>query len=522
MRKIFFGKLICLFAVFSFVGCQKDFLSKEGTEYLSKTEYNQLSKESSAFASRSTKDFLGGIYKAFAYQEELFRNNHDEFDFRSDLCALDIYGEDAVQGIFWYNVDYLHNSYTPTDRRPSVIWSRYYNIIASANTLLSELVPSDPADWKGDMESMIGEAHILRAVAYYMLVNVFGKPYTVDGGASLGVPLALPGDLSAVKKRATVKEVYDQIKKDLEMGLEHVGEDVGISDKTRVGKPMAHFLLAKINMEMGKYAEAEKEAAAGLIGYDVAHSFPEAASYGYSDLNASDAVWGYDINSETTMLFASPFSTMLDNSLKPSYSTKLRGYNWLVEHMGDGDRRLNEWFGPGFASPEDPDAKAFNMKWGGTLDGYYIPYISTKFYSPAGHLGDYIYYRYADLYLLKVEAMQMGGKDAEAQAALNEFVKVRDAAYNCAKTGDELRDEIRIQRRLELWMDGVSWFDARRWRIGMDRSKPGKSGESNHSEAARGISVPAEYSDFYIFQIPQKQISIEPGLEQNPIYVPGK
>ncbi|MEJ1729973.1 RagB/SusD family nutrient uptake outer membrane protein, partial [Escherichia coli] len=63
-----------------------------------------------------------------------------------------------------------------------------------------------------------GQALTLRALMYFDLVRLYGKPYNMEKTA-LGVPLALePLDASAQPSRATVEQVYTQIVKDLTDG----------------------------------------------------------------------------------------------------------------------------------------------------------------------------------------------------------------------------------------------------------------------------------------------------------------
>ena len=98
-------------------------------------------------------------------------------------------------------------------------WEQAYQSINACNSLLSEAGKLTPANEREalEIERVKGEAAFLRALYYFELVNLYGKPYC---SANLAAP-AIPLKLSVmVEDRdytcATVSEVYEQILKDLE------------------------------------------------------------------------------------------------------------------------------------------------------------------------------------------------------------------------------------------------------------------------------------------------------------------
>ena len=86
-----------------------------------------------------------------------------------------------------------------------------YKAIVGSNKVieLSEEGQSDEND------HLIGENYYLRALIYFQMVNVYGRPYAQDP-SSLGVPLKLTSDVDDRPDRNTVGEVYRQIVEDLE------------------------------------------------------------------------------------------------------------------------------------------------------------------------------------------------------------------------------------------------------------------------------------------------------------------
>lgn len=76
-------------------------------------------------------------------------------------------------------------------------------------------------------------------------------------------------------------------------------------------------------------------------------------------------------------------------------------------------------------------------------------------------------FRSAEMYLIEAEAnCHLGNKDTETQNLLIELNRTsgRNTAYTCTKTGDELLEEVKLYRRIELWGEGFDWFDYKRWK----------------------------------------------------------
>lgn len=66
---------------------------------------------------------------------------------------------------------------------------------------------------------------MLRAYVHFLLVNLYGQPYTKEGALDTkSVPLKLDTDLEKVLKRNTVKEVYVSIQEDIDEARKLVTE----------------------------------------------------------------------------------------------------------------------------------------------------------------------------------------------------------------------------------------------------------------------------------------------------------
>ena len=115
----------------------------------------------------------------------------------------------GLDALYTFNHSATSNSYYG-------FWSQIYNIILQANNLLMNIEKIEEAgNGTAALEEYKGQALTARALLYFDLVRLYGKPYNMDK-TSFGVPLVLePLDASAQPTRASVEEVYTQIINDL-------------------------------------------------------------------------------------------------------------------------------------------------------------------------------------------------------------------------------------------------------------------------------------------------------------------
>ena len=59
-------------------------------------------------------------------------------------------------------------------------WSNYYNAIFYANSIIDKKDQITEGS-KEDIEQLVGEAYLFRSYLHFILVNLYGQPYTKDG-----------------------------------------------------------------------------------------------------------------------------------------------------------------------------------------------------------------------------------------------------------------------------------------------------------------------------------------------------
>ena len=140
--------------------------------------------------------------------------------FRSDEMQVssDSYDLNTYMDIERWN-DLSPNAYTAQFE-----WVRYYNVLFIANHIIENRKEIKEG---GELEvnQLVGEAFMLRAYMHFLLVNLYGQPYTKPGALETkSIPLKLDTDLEKVLSRNTVKEVYSSIQSDIDEARKLISE----------------------------------------------------------------------------------------------------------------------------------------------------------------------------------------------------------------------------------------------------------------------------------------------------------
>jgi len=393
------------------------------------------------------------------------------------------------QRILWHKA-LLH-------RRTRLMWAVYYKMISSSNIILDTYFKEEPTTdaLKASKAKVVG----LRGIAYYNLINLYQQTYKGNEN-KLGVPLVLT-PLDENMPRATVSEVYDQIVEDLTYSVEN--GLITDADKTDVDKRVAAAYLAKSYAAMEDWANVETYAKIAYQGVTM-RSGSDMVNNGWGDVNNTDWLWGYDINAQTTTLYASLYSH-LDGTIA-GYAGMLGVtksiHSALYDKIPASDER-KKLFADSAAFPEI--AKQFNLTQANK-------YNNLKFAkTPADFSGDYCFIRAEDPLLLYIEALVEQNKTGEAISELEKFVKTRNTSYSASSFASQaaLREEVRLQRRIELWGEGTSFYDLKRWKLGIKRNVAG----TNHRVK---LDFPAG-DKMFVYQIPQAEVDANKNLGgQNP------
>ena len=156
------------------------------------------------------------------------------------------------------------------------------------------------------------------------------------------------------------------------------------------------------------------------------------------------------------------------------------------------------------------DGKQYSSSYSTT--GYNVrKFLLTKAQSPDYNTSnaDWVVTRYADILLLKAEALNELGRTVQAEDPLYEVRKragLTDRSTIEGLTQAQMREKIIHERRIELAFEGHRWFD-------MIRYKDNYALNFLHS-----IGKTSASSKHLLLPIPQQEIEANPMLTQNPGY----
>lgn len=492
---------ISLFAVFM-AGCKKDYLETKPSNAV--TEEQLFSNYQSAVAA------LNGTYKElYDFAIPSSSTGHDNFGQKATDLMSDLMGNDMVvntQGYGWFNGDYQLTTWMSAvnNSQSDNTWTRYYDIIKQCNKIIAN------ADGIGDAtsdqkESLRGQAFGMRAYAYYNLINYFQQTYK-GNESNKGVPIYTQ-DTIVGKSRGSVQDDYDLIGSDLTKA-EQLLTGKPRSTKVNIDLSVVQGLKARVALLLHDWQSAASYADKALQSYTLmaAAKYPERTSF--STIENSECMWGSKIGGEDATIYASFFSHMdIATGGYAALGGQKKITKWLYDQIPDGDVRKDVFKTPGTGTDSDPD------------------YNQHKFQVPNPNdpalvwVADYQYMTVAEMYLIKAEGLaRQGGKDAEAIAALEKLVKARNANYSASGySGQNLIDEILLQRRIELWGEGFSLWDIKRLDQGLNRpTGPGNHGAPNFNP---GVFTTSPADPRFLMRIPQRELDNNINMEttdQNP------
>lgn len=456
-----------------------------------------------------------GMYKALKGTSSLVDYYGMQFFVYGDVHAGDDYQYNNIGGSnrasFYYDMNYQTASeFTSSTSSSTVTWKSPYIVIGRANRIIAAAeggTLSDAAEAKATIDQYAAEAKVLRALAHFDLVRIYGKPYTEDQGASLGVPLVTEVLESGAKPaRSTVKEVYDQVVKDLDEAI----KSGALTTETEPGYVSvwgAKAILSRVYLNMGDYtnalATAEdiiKKSGAKLWTRDQYLKAWDAGTPNESEflfrLNVSGSTDNNDLNGIGNLQGRDGYKEMV--------ATK----KFVDMLSADANDVRNDMFLPATA---DKEVAAY-----GTNKVYL-----NKLRGQGGNLRNVTIIpiiRLSEVYLTAAECAFRKNDKTKAVEYLNDLVKNRTTTEASLATVDNITlERILIERRKELIGEGQRYFDALRNNETITRytSEADKGWHKTLSKEAQSFD-----RDYFkaIAAIPQAEINANPNIKQNTGY----
>lgn len=309
-------------------------------------------------------------------------------------------------------------------------WEYYYRAIYYANSVIDKK-GEITGDNQNDINQLVGEAYLMRAYMHFLLVNLYGEPYTKEGAPETkAVPLKWDIDLEKIPVRTTVAKIYEAVLADIESarGVMNVTEWEE-KYRYRFSTLSVDALESRVRLYMGSWKEAYEAAERVLAQKSDLEDFNEADAQLPNQYRSAEMITAYE----------RVYST---STHKVSYVAA----DFLQKYDAATDLRPAKFYGDADENGNRPNNKV----------------LATSQYRCS--------FRTGELYLNAAEAAARMDKLKEARERLLQLMEkrytpegyARKAAVVEAMDKEALIAEILEERARELAFEGHRWFDLRR------------------------------------------------------------
>lgn len=484
MKYIIYSFILTVFFTSS-ISCKKDFLNDVNNGSI-------LLRQEYVADLKTTNDYLNGIYTSLGFY--LYAGYQVIYP---DLIADNIKPVLASSGttplLLLYNweqkADETNGSSgaTITAASPNCNGASYYSyqIIRACSFVLekaNEYRDQDPV--KADL--LKGQAHAIRALTYFTLVNMFAQPYSFKADASHpGVVVTTSSNWTEpVSRRNTVQEVYNLLISDLNNAISLL--PAGTASSLAMNRNAARALLARVYLFKGDYT-ASKNMAAQVVR-DVPMMIANYPSRLFTP-------------TETEALFQIPPGVFAVNGYNTTFANFFFRSRIQFQATADVATLLTE-------NPND-----LRKSWVSAAAGNWniTKYPSGATQDPTPDKANAYYQtviRSSEMYLTAAECYANLNNQDSALYYLNAIQKRANVSLTGnAVTGAALLDSIYKERRKELAFEGLRMFDLLRWKKGVARADALGS-------TAKNLPFPSNKA---ISPIPQLDVTVL-GLSQNDDY----
>lgn len=429
------------------------------------------------------------------------------------------------------------------------VWSNAYSTINWANTILEQLEAKKDLLEEDFVKSVRGEAHFVRAISYLRLTSLYGAVPLVDR------------ILTPVESKLPRTSVEDITRKliipDLDIASNNLDQLPYEGKWGKATKQAAMGLKVRALLYIKDYQGTVKAAEELMTFADISRvEFLQDFNRIFANDNENNGEILFSIKyvgngTKQGSTFATPFG--------PSNTPGLTGINgsWQASaivpeyvnsfYMKDGlpaDQSplfdaSNPWANRGTRFESTfyvgdhsilPNGQAFTIydvgTWNSDYKKAYPINVDKGYMNEDSRLdwtnednSDFIILRYTDVLLMYAEAKtELAQVDASVYTILN---KVRERAgidpLQAGLSQNNMRETIRLERKLEFAFEGLRYFDIRRWGIAevvinsITSDDPDNGG---FNFGTKKLFRPANY----LWPIPQNALDVNPNLTQNEGY----
>ncbi|MEJ2884027.1 RagB/SusD family nutrient uptake outer membrane protein [Pedobacter sp. GR22-6] len=396
-----------------------------------------------------------------------------------------------------YMPEQFNFSSTPDDEASAAghIWLAIFESLNNVNNLINALpeLKTKFPDQTAQLETIQGQALVLRALCHLDLTKVFAQPYNFTPDAShLGVPILLKTPTPGQEiPRKTMKETYDQILKDINDALPLL-QKYNNTNQAVVSYQTALALLSRINLYKGDWAQSVTYADQVIAG----NTFKLATATEYKNVfiayPSPATTPRVEVLFQLSAFGLPSYSTTDINSIFSSFSSaKYRASTKLLNSFDVTDIRKTEMF-------VSTSAKSITKKYADTIATAPRPFAVKVI-------------RLSEVYLNRAEANWNLGKYELAAEDLRIISQRAHPGQTIAisyTNNANLYKQIADERNRELCFEGHRLFDIVRRKEGLER------GADCNSTICK-LTYP---NDKFVLPITNKELDANKAMKQNPGY----
>lgn len=464
------------------------------------------------------------------------------------------------QNVMW-NWDFTTKANYWYDALP---WEYSMHLIDAAN-----LVPWLYTQWRQSQDDVVNaQMKVLRAHGYLRLLQYYAPRWSdSNNGAALCAPIY--NSLGTLEKTmASMKEIiefcYADLKEAISVLPDYSSEDCGMPTKDVARGVLVRLaMLSEDWQTAATYAQQIVDSYSNTTNADLFSGFYQPANswiwsvsdrdkFGNTRLHYYSAGSQNAINGPYTIYWeqgswqgaidrvfykkcfdTEPYDERLKQFAMPESMTH---YGVKPEWFTDQEY-FNGWTHYFFSIVWDTDnaLKTAALKWANDLKPEGLSFDiqprytflygqQAKFWTPETLMGNQFstptsicLMRTEEFILDLAEAKWHLGKMAEANALIRDLYLVRTNGYTTIpnKSGYELLELIQMNRRLELWGEGHSWFDAKRWGASISRKAWWDNNASGNWPDHCAFSVAPQDYNGWRFVIPGRALKANPSIDIN-------
>lgn len=397
----------------------------------------------------------------------------------------------AWEGNYYIGPRYMSTQY---------IWNYFWKYVQTSNNIIMALNP-ETAD--ATQLGYLGVGYAFRAHSYLDMAQMFeflendGTDAVNASGnnvLNLTVPIVkedVTEESARNNPRATRQEMFDFILSDLDNAEQYIVY-LDRTVKTLPDLSVVYGLKARLYMWVADYPKAQEYARKAI---DVSGATPMtkdqwlSTTNGFNDISVSSWLWGSQMQSEDDVVKSGILNWTSWSSNEAVFGYAAAGpVNMinvaLYNKIADTDFRKLAWKAPAGSALEGQNTYCGSM--GASLPDYaslkFRPAQGNGDVSTTGAASAYPLMRVEEMYLIEAEAAAHQNA-TQGKDLLNSFMQTyRDAKYNCtASSTDAVVNEVVLQKRIELWGEGLTFFDVKRLNMSVTRGYSG----TNFSEERR-------------------------------------